>query len=377
MTTTIQPPPATAAPDPLEDLVEDLRLAMVSRALDDKEIALQKQNRVFFQISGAGHEALGLAAARELRAGHDWFFPYYRERALVLGLGVDPLTMLLQSVGAASDPASGGRMMPCHWGDPARHLVSQTSATGSQCLPAVGCAEAGRRLSSDPAAFSPWSGLAAAPDEITYVSLGEGATSQGEFWESLNTACNDRLPLLFLVADNGWAISVPAVEQQPAPVSALVAGFEGLTVHLLDGTDYLDSRATFGAACASLRAGNGPVLLHARVTRPYSHAAADTQEKYRTAADLAADARLDPIGRMAQLAVEAGILSPDEIRELRTEAQQVVDRAADEALERPGPEPRTVTAHVVALPDWKSPPADPSPAVPGDEPVVMADAIRR
>jgi len=225
----------TAIP-PSDHLVEDLRLAATSRALDDKEIALQKQNRVFFQISGAGHEALCLGLARSLRAGHDWFFPYYRDRALLLGLGVTPTELLLQAVGAADDPASGGRQMPCHFSDRARQVVSQTSATGSQVLPAVGCAEAGRYLVAHPGIDA--AGIHAERDEITYVSLGEGATSQGEFWEALNTATNEALPLLFVVADNGWAISVPRRDQQPERISRLVKGFRGLHVERVDGTDY-------------------------------------------------------------------------------------------------------------------------------------------
>ncbi len=376
--------------DPIDDLVEDLRTAMVSRALDDKEIALQKQNRVFFQISGAGHEALGLAAARELRAGHDWFFPYYRERALVLGLGVDPTSMLLQSVGAATDPASGGRMMPCHWGDPELHIVSQTSATGSQCLPAVGCAEAGRRIAADADTFARWPEMSAATDEITYVSLGEGATSQGEFWESLNTACTDRLAVLYVIADNGWAISVPTSQQQPAPISTLVSGFAGLEVVEVDGTDYLAARSALRSAVDRLRRGEGPVLVHAHVTRPYSHSAADTQSKYRTAEDLAAEAERDPILRMTRLAVDKGLLDEAGVDALAAEARAEVDQAASRALAEPLPDPTEVTRHVVSVEALRRAGGDsPDAAARGDEthekgaapgegePVAMADAIRR
>ena len=195
------------------EAVDDFRLACVSRAIDDREINLQKQSRVFFQISGAGHEALLLGLARHLRPGYDWFFPYYRDLALVLGLGVTPYEVLLQAVGSADDPASGGRQMPAHWGHAERHIVTQSSPTGSQCLPAVGCAEAARYLSRRPDLPGP----GAHGDELTYVSLGEGACSEGEFWESLNTACTLHLPVLFVVADNGYAISVPTADQAPAP----------------------------------------------------------------------------------------------------------------------------------------------------------------
>jgi len=364
-----------STPVPDDELLADLELAWVSRYCDDKEIALQKQNRVFFQISGAGHEALLLGFARELRAGHDWFFPYYRDRALLLGLGVEAETLLLQSVGAATDPASGGRQMPCHWSDPARHVVSQTSATGSQCLPAVGCAEAGRYLAAHPGI-----GAAHASDEITYVSVGEGTTSQGEFWEAVNSATTLRLPVLFLVADNGWAISVPVRDQHPAPVADLVSGFAGLRVESVDGGDYAAARSTAAAVTDHLRNGHGPVLVHAAVTRPYSHSAADTQSKYRTPDDLADEAARDPLRRMEQTAVELGRLDEAGVAALRERAKATVDAAAAAALAAPLPDPSTVTRHVVALPTWprRGRPDEPEVAPAADpEPVTMADAVNR
>src|ERR1700733_14562089 len=223
---------------PVDELKADFATAWVSRSLDDREIALQKQSRVFFQISGAGHEALLIGLGRELRPGYDWFFPYYRDRALMLSLGVTPEEILLQAVGSAADPASGGRQMSCHWGHAPLHVVTQSSPTGSQCLPAVGCAEATRYISR-----RQLPGCEAHGDELTYVSLGEGATSEGEFWESLNTACTLHLPVLFVVADNGYAISVPSADQSPAPISELVRGFRGLQVHVVDGRDYFEVRS--------------------------------------------------------------------------------------------------------------------------------------
>ncbi len=219
----------------VSEWIEDFRTACVSRAIDDGEIRMQKQSRVFFQISGAGHEALGLGLARHLRPAYDWFFPYYRDQALCLGLGVTATDILLQAVGSADDPSSGGRQMPSHWGNDALHLVTQSSPTGSQCIPAVGCAEAARYIVRRP----DLPGCVAHGDELTYVSLGEGACSEGEFWESLNTACTLHLPVLYVVADNGYAISVPASDQHPAPVIELVRGFRGLHSVRLDGTDYV------------------------------------------------------------------------------------------------------------------------------------------
>src|SRR5579859_1363814 len=331
---------------PVAELIEDFRLACISRALDDREIALRQQSRVFFQISGAGHEALLLALARELRPGSDWFFPYYRDRALVLGLGVTPTEILLQAVGSAADPASGGRQMPCHWGYKWLNVVTQSSATGSQCIPAVGCAEAARYISRRPNL----PGCTAQGDELTYVSLGEGATSEGEFWESLNTACTLHLPVLYVVADNGYAISVPSSDQAPAPVAELVRGFRGLQIYRLDGTDYFAVRGTGAKAIAHVRAGVGPALIHATVTRPYSHSAADTQTKYRPTDELADEAARDPIMLLRRQLVGAGILTEERADEIAAEARQVVAEAAKEAIGARRPDPATVTDHVLALP---------------------------
>ncbi|HEX5947159.1 MAG TPA: thiamine pyrophosphate-dependent enzyme [Acidimicrobiales bacterium] len=359
-----------AALDP-DELREDLRLACISRAIDDREISLQKQSRVFFQISGAGHEALYLGFARELRAGYDWFFPYYRDLALVLGLGVSPTDVLRQAVGSADDPASGGRQMPAHWGDPARNIVTQSSPTGSQCIPAVGCAEAGRYIVRRPGL-----GLPAHGDEITYVSLGEGATSEGEFWESLNTACTEHLPVLYIVADNGYAISVPASEQSPAPINELVQGFAGLQVWSIDGTDYATVRETAKKVVSHVRAGVGPALVHARVTRPYSHSAADTQSKYRLAQEMEWEASHDPIDALERTMIEAGVVSEEEAAAIRAEARETVAAAAKEALAGARPRVDSVLDNVVALPDIPDP-GEVATGPEGDDVVALGEAIRR
>jgi 2-oxoisovalerate dehydrogenase E1 component len=329
------------------ELVEDFRLACISRALDDREIMLQKQSRVFFQISGAGHEALLLGLARSLRPGYDWFFPYYRDRALVLGLGVTPEEILFQAVGSVEDPSSSGRQMPCHWGSKALNIVTQSSPTGSQCIPAVGCAEAARYISRRP----DLPGCVAHGDEVTYVSLGEGATSEGEFWESLNTACTQHLPVVFVVADNGFAISVPSADQSPAPISELVRGFRGLQIHKIDGRDYFQVRKKGAKAIEEVRAGIGPALIHATVTRPYSHSAADTQSKYRPAEELADEAEHDPILQLERALVKGKILTADEVADIRDEAKQTVAAAARKALAGARPDPATITEQVYVLPD--------------------------
>ncbi len=353
---------------PVDELIDDFRLACVSRAVDDREISMQKQSRVFFQISGAGHEAVGLGLARLLRPGYDWFFPYYRDLSLVLGLGVTPTEVLMQAVGSADDPSSAGRQMPSHWGHTARNIVTQSSPTGSQCIPAVGCAEASRYI-----VRRDLPGCSAEGDELTYVSLGEGATSEGEFWESLNTACNLHLPVLFLVADNGFAISVPALDQAPAPVAELVKGFRGLDIHRLDGTDYFQVRSRGRSIIEHIRAGVGPALIHADVTRPYSHSAADTQTKYRSADELAEEAKLDPVVRLEAELIKGGVLTPERAADLRAEAKEIVAKAAAEALAARRPDPKSVTENVVVLPDLPPPPAE----YDGGDRVPLGEAIKR
>jgi 2-oxoisovalerate dehydrogenase E1 component len=357
---------------PVAELVRDLELACISRALDDREISLQKQSRVFFQISGAGHEALLLALARHLRPSYDWFFPYYRDRSLMLGLGVTPTEILLQAVGSLDDPASGGRQMPCHWGAKALNVVTQSSATASQCLPAVGCAEASRYLAGrDIPGVAPAHG-----DELTYVSLGEGATSEGEFWESLNSACRLHLPVLFLVADNGYAISVRAEDQSPAPISEMVRGFRGLAIAKFDGRDYFTARTEGARAIARVRAGEGPGLIHAKVTRPYSHSAADTQSKYRPKEELLDEAEHDPIHLLEEELITAGILDREAVERIHADAKDVVNAAAREALAGARPDPATVLEHVYVVPaiagDGRS-----HGEPPDATPVSFGDAINR
>jgi 2-oxoisovalerate dehydrogenase E1 component len=333
---------------PVTELLADYRLALISRSLDDRGITLQKQSRAFFQISGAGHEALCIGLARSLRPGYDWFFPYYRDGSLVLALGMTPTQLLLQAVGAATDPASAGRQMPCHFGSRRLNIVTQSSPTGSQCLPAIGCAEAGRYISRY--GHEGLAGCAAHDDELVYVSMGEGATSQGEFWESLNTACALRLPVLYVIADNGYAISVPASQQSPAPISQLVRAFPGLSVHRIDGRDYFDVRKKAPAIAAAVREGLGPALVHATVTRPYSHSTADTQSKYRPQHELDDEAWNDPIAIMERAILDGQLVSGDDMAEMREEAHKLVADAAKEALRAPRPDPTTLTSHLLDLP---------------------------
>jgi 2-oxoisovalerate dehydrogenase E1 component len=333
-------------PWPTEQLVDDLRLAFISRAINDREISLQKQSKVYFQVSGAGHEALLLALARNMRVNYDWFYPYYRDQALMLGLGETPKEIFLASVGSGDDPSSGGRQMPSHWGFPDSHVMPVSSATGSQCIPAVGCAEATRYFAEHrdiaPAGFH--------DDEVTLIAQGDGACSQGEFWEAINAATLLKLPVLFLIEDNGWAISVPSEDQTPAPISELVSSWPDLIVVELDGGDYFACRSAFAQIMPHLRAGLGPVLVQAKVTRPYAHTSADTQTRYQTADEIVAERESDPIDRLAGALIDAGLIDQQEINTLKLDAFNLVANAAQEALEAPRPDPKSITNHVVDLP---------------------------
>jgi 2-oxoisovalerate dehydrogenase E1 component len=328
----------------LEQRLAIYRTMLTSRRLDDLEMQLKRHNKVFFQISGAGHEASLTAAALVLKPGHDWFFPYYRDRAVCLGLGMTPLEMLLEAVGAASGPGSGGRQMPSHWGQPRLNIVSQSSPTGTQYVDAVGCAEAGMRwpaLAEGALVRRPFAG-----DEVVYVSSGEGTTSQGEFHEALNTACNLKLPVLFHIEDNGYAISVP-VEVQTAggSISKLVVGYPDLLRLEFDGCDPEASLSAWTEAVAYARARKGPVLLHAHVIRPYSHSMSDDERLYRAPAELATDAAKDPLVRYRARLLAQGVAAT-ELEDLAKLVDAELFAARDEALKAPPPTPDSIHRYV-------------------------------
>ena len=354
-------------------LLSIYRTMLLSRRLDDKEIQLKRQSRVFFQISGAGHEAVLVAAGMVLKPGHDWFYAYYRDRALMLRLGMTPLEMLLGAVGAKDDPSSGGRQMPSHWGHPKLNVVTRSSPTGTQFLQAVGCAEAGLYLAAGrmPASPPPFAG-----DEIVYCSSGDGTTSEGEFWESLNTASNLKLPVLYLVEDNGYAISVP-VEVQTAggSISKLVRSFPNLLVREVDGCDPLASLSVLNEAAAWCRSRQGPALVHARVIRPYSHSLSDDEALYRAAPEREEDARRDPLLVFPRRLIEDGFATADEVAALRDDVDREVSNATDAALAAAVPLPESATRHVYS-PDFD--PTSPDLAtepVPQGGPKTMVDLL--
>jgi len=337
-----------------QQLTEAYRIMYTSRRLDDREIMLKRQQKIFFQISGAGHEAIGVAAAFALKAGYDWFYPYYRDRALCLGLGVSPYDMLLQAVGAADDPSSGGRQMPSHWSFPRLHIVTGSSPTGTQILQSVGCAEVARYLTAHPNAakkvegdYRQFKDVEFHSDEITYVSLGDGTTSEGEFWEAMNTVSNLKLPLIFVVEDNEYAISVP-VEVQTAggSISRLVTGFPDFHFEEVDGTDPVASYAAFMRSVQHCRAGRGPAFIHAHVIRPYSHSLSDDERLYRPDVERQRDAARDPITRMQMFLLREGILDETGINKLEKQVDDDLQAAIDRALHSAPPVPETVTRFV-------------------------------
>ena len=322
---------------PLAEVLGAYRVMLTSRRVDDKEIQLKQQNLAFFQINGVGHEAVLVAASRHLSAEKDWFFTYYRDRALAIALGMTPYEIFLGSVGAEAGPDSRGRQMPNHWGQRRLHLPSPSSPTGTQCLQAVGFAEAGQYLLAMEKADQR---AGAAPDEVVWVSLGDGTTSEGEFWESLNTACNRRLPLLYVIEDNGYAISVPVdVQTAGGSISKLVAGFPNLAIFEVDGCDFVESYRVMGEAVARVRAGEGPALVHAHVVRPYSHSLSDDERLYKPAAEREREAERDPIVRTAQLLREHYGVSQEELEKVDAEVQAEVNAAAELAVAAPQPDP--------------------------------------
>ncbi len=327
-----------------ENLIEAYRLMLLSRRIDDREIQLKRQNKVFFQINGVGHEAVLVAAAMHLRPGRDWCFAYYRDRALALALGMTAFEQLLASVGAGADPASGGRQMPSHWGHKNLNLVTQSSCVATQFLHAVGAGIAGRRL-TDPSQAGP--APKSSRDEIIYVSGGDGSTSEGEFWESLNNACLHKVPVLFLIEDNNYAISVPVEKQTAgASISRLVRSFPDLFVTEFDGCDFVESYARLKDAIAYLRAGRGPALAHAHVVRPYSHSLSDDERLYKTAKEREEEAKRDPVVRMRQLLLSEGLTDEPSLVSLEQAVHQEVMEAADQALSMRWPSKETWGVHM-------------------------------
>lgn len=364
------PPQTKAAPKlphglDAATLLKWYRWIYASRRVDDKEVQLKRQNKIYFQISGAGHEAVLVATAELLKPGEDWLYLYYRDRALCLGLGMSIEAMMLQAAGAAADPQSGGRQMPSHWGSKELNIVSTSSPTGTQFLNAVGCAEARWRKELIPE-------LAHDPDvkedDIVVVTSGDGTTSEGEFWESLNTACNLALPVLYLIEDNGYAISVP-VEVQTAggSISKLVRSFPRLHVVECDGCDPVASYAALREAVAYCRARKGPAFVHAKVIRPYSHSLSDDERLYRPERERDEEAQRDPLTTFPRWLIEHGVATEEELEALRVEVDAEIEAVTDSAMESPQPGPETALLYVY------SPDVDPTSDAFATEPVFQGE----
>ena len=350
-----------------EDRIRLYRTIYAARRIDDKEILGKRQNKVFFQINGVGHEAIQAAAALVFRPGHDWFFLYYRDRALAYGLGVSARDMFLGSVGSKDDPATGGRQMPSHWSDDRINIFTTSSPTGSQMLQAVGAAEAVLRAEQGGLQES----LHIGSDEVVLATIGDGTCSQGEFWEAVSNAVNLKAPLVFLVEDNGYAISTPTEVQYPGGnIAALLQGYAAQGLLILDEVDGCDPIASFEAmkaAHAYALARRGPALVRAKVIRPYSHSLSDDEQLYKSKVQREAEAQRDPVTTYAQQLVAWGDLSEDRLQQLKDEVQAEIDLAWTEAESAPGPEPGSSHCHLYSEDPDATAAAFDTEAAPGDQ----------
>jgi 2-oxoisovalerate dehydrogenase E1 component len=354
------------------DLTWFLKNVYLSRKTDDAEISMKKQNKAFFQISGAGHEGILSATAKVLKPKHDYFIPYYRDRALCIGLGVTPYEMLCQANGNTGDTASHGRQMPAHWGNVKLNIVSKSSCTGTQFLQACGMAEAGLHLKKMKLKDSPVYN----DHEIIYVSCGDGTTSQGEFWEGLTTACVNKLPVLFMVEDNGYAISTPVWMNTPGgSISKALEAFPGLKIFTCDGNCPIDSYNTMVEVEKYMRAGNGPTLVHANVTRPYSHSLSDDHSYYRTKEDLAEESAKDVFNSFPKFLTDTGLFTSDEVKGLLDEVTKEIREAMTKALETAWPDKSTFMDHLYSDIDPTSSLFETVPEFSGKEDIPLATAI--
>jgi 2-oxoisovalerate dehydrogenase E1 component len=324
-----------------EALFDAYKTMVLARLIDEKTITLYKQNKCHFQISCAGHEAVQVAAAQVFRVGHDWFYPYYRDMALVVGLGMSAYELMLNAMNKEADPNSHGRMMPMHYGHKDLRIPSQSSPTGSQFLQAVGCAVGAKMKHLD---------------EVVYVSAGEGTCSQGDFHEAINWAGREKLPMVFLIENNNYAISVHISEQIAGEsVSELVKNYQNLESISINGSDIEASYQALKQAHERARKGHGPTLIEAHVPRLQSHSISDNHLKYRTAEDIAKEQLRCPLRLTRSLLLDRKVTSQAELEQLHAEIKRGVDRAQEEAEQSPDADISRAVEHVFKNPTpWTS-----------------------
>jgi 2-oxoisovalerate dehydrogenase E1 component len=345
-----------------EEMMNVLRLMTLSRTMDHKVMNLLKQGKAFFHIAGAGHEATQIAFGLTMKKGVDWAFPYYRDMGFILSLGSKPEDLLLGFLGKENDPMTGGRQMPCHWGSKELNVPTQSSPTGTQFLQAVGAALAMRKKGIN---------------GVVYVSSGEGTTSQGEFHEAVNWASREKLPVVFVIQNNKWAISVPVKYQtggKDSLVSEMMKGFENLLRIEVDGTDFLQTNVVAESAFKYARQGKGPVLVEAHVVRLLSHSSSDDQKKYRPDESLKEDLKKDPITLFSNYLMRKEILTENVYEELKKEITNHVNEAADWALKQEDPKPETAT-HFVLDESGKRESLEYEKLTVEGKPIVLVDAI--
>lgn len=319
-----------------EIILKTLEVMYLTRLMDEKMQKLVRQNKgATFHLPVLGHEMIGAISALSLTAGTDWGFPYYRDRAFALGLGCSLQDVLAAFLARDIPNHSGGRMMPEHFSDKNVRIPCQSSCVGSQFLQAVGLAKSVQLRKAQ---------------EVVYVSAGEGATSQGDFHEALNFSCLHRLPVVFVIQDNGWAISVPVKEQTAGgTITKMARGYEGLSVFEIDGCDYEDTWAALTDAVAKARNGHGPSLVVAKVPRIGAHSSSDDPKKYKDEETLAEERSRDPITRLENWAMEQGIISSTDLEAFRQTQFERIEQAADAAEQIPFP-PRSSAATKVFHP---------------------------
>ena len=315
-----------------EQLLRAYRTMFLSRSIDEKSMILLKQGKILFHISGPGHEACQIAVAMALRPGHDWAYPYYRDLAFALQYGSTAYEIFLESMHRVGGPSSNGRQMPSHYGNKALRIPAQSSPTGTQFLHAVGTAMGAVKEGTD---------------EVVYVSSGEGATSEGEFSEALNWASRAKYPVVFLIQNNGYAISVPVKDQiAGCSIAELTSGYPNLERFRVDGTDFAASYRAARDAVSHARSGKGPSLIEADVVRLFPHSSSDDAKKYIEAEELEQYRRRDPLPKLEKALLDAGIISDTGLEELKAEVKKEVDEAAERAEAEPSPSPETAERNV-------------------------------